>query len=164
MPDIVNEVGGYSCIKLGKYSVMEMAEPTADTEDLNNGSLVVKLSGNWGSILLPGDAETEEQNEITADGVNLKADVLVLGHHGSITSGDEKFLCEVSPKYAIISVGYNNKYGHPSDIVLERLKEMGISVGNIYRTDNDGAVRIRFGNRLFGKGFTRLWHKRLKIA
>lgn len=151
-------------LQLGKYTLMEMYEPENAVASQNNGSLIVRLSGAWGSILLPGDAEEEEQSEMTERGICLSADVLCLGHHGSITSGGEKFLCEVNPKYGIISVGHNNSYGHPSSVVLNRLSEMGVLNKNVYRTDRDGAVRVECGNRLFGKGFIKIWQKRMRVA
>ncbi len=159
----VVEINGSARYGLGKYSLMEMYEPEKPTEELNNGSLVIKISGKWGGILLPGDAETEEQSELLEKGIDLSADYLCLGHHGSITSGDAEFLERVAPKAAVVSVGHNNSYGHPSDVVLERLQSMGVGEKRLYRTDRDGAVRIRLGVGLFGKQTELIQSKRLNL-
>ena len=69
--------------------------------------------------------------------MNLKADVLKVGHHGSETSSSQRFISEVNPKYAIIEVGTNNQYGHPSSETLERFDLIG---AKIYRTDLNGDI------------------------
>ena len=91
--------------------------------------------------------------------------MLCAAHHGSDTSSSEVFLETVKQMYAIISVGENNVYGHPSDNVVKRLEKYTETDG-IYRTDLCGAVRVRFGSRLnFGNGEDiRIWQKRRKAA
>ena len=81
-----------------------------------------------------GDAEELSENEITA---NVKADVLKVGHHGSDSSTGQAFLNKVAPKYAVISVGAGNDYGHPAQTTLDKLNRIGAT---IYRTDKDGTV------------------------
>ena len=71
------------------------------------------------------------------DSSNIASEVLKVGHHGSNTSSSEKFLKEVQPLYGVISVGYNNRFGHPDSAVLERMEKLGIK---IYRTDLNGAI------------------------
>ncbi len=72
-----------------------------------------------------------------ARGMNVKADVLKVGHHGSITSTSKAFLDAVAPRYAVISTGAGNDYGHPHQKILDKLKKSGIQV---YRTDKDGTL------------------------
>ena len=74
---------------------------------------------------------------MTSKGYDLKADVLKVGHHGSATSTTALFLKKVDAKYAIISVGKDNSYGHPDNLVLNRLKTFGVEV---FRTDEVGTI------------------------
>ena len=75
------------------------------------------------------------ENPLLFSGINLKADILVVGHHGSKNATSEEFLAAVAPEIAVIQVGAKNKYGHPTQEVLDRLK--GI---DIFRTDLDKDV------------------------
>ena len=68
-------------------------------------------------------------------------DVLKVGHHGSKTSSSKSFIDEVNPKYSIISVGKNNRYGHPNDNVLDNLED-----SKVYRTDQDGSIMVKINN------------------
>ena len=88
-------------------------------------------------VLFTGDAEKLVEDEILESNYNIKADVLKVGHHGSSTSSSENFLNKVSPKYAVISCGVNNEYGHPHKETLEKLKKRNIKT---YRTDLEGTV------------------------
>lgn len=111
----------------------ELLGPNSDRyEDLNNYSVVAKLTCGEKSFLFMGDAETPSEKELLAKGLDLKSDVLKCGHHGSSTSTGAAFLKAVSPKYAIISCGVNNDYGHPHKEVLNRLNKANVT---IYRTD-----------------------------
>lgn len=88
-----------------------------------------------------GDASTATEKEIL-DKYNLPdIDVLKVGHHGSKTSSGEEFINEINPKYSIISVGKNNRYGHPNKEVLDNLKD-----SKIYRTDQDGSIVFKIKN------------------
>ena len=156
-------VDGRLSLTLGKYTEMVLAEPVGDKENLNDGSLVVTLSGKWGNMVLPGDAENGELGELLERGELGKTEVFCLAHHGSKTSGDEKFLWEISPKYVIISAGYGNSYGHPSKLVLETLKDQGVDDSSIYRTDRDGAIRVISGVYPPGGKFTFLWRRRQNL-
>lgn len=106
--------------------------------NINNESVVMKLAYGNTSMLFAGDAE-EEAEEIVVRRYNgfLRSDVLKVGHHGSGTSSTERFLAATSPAVAVISVGRNNKFRHPSQIVLGRLREKNVRV---YRTDEQNAV------------------------
>ncbi|MFC5467215.1 ComEC/Rec2 family competence protein [Cohnella suwonensis] len=105
-------------------------------DDLNDWSAVVRLSYGATSFLFTGDAEKKSEKDMADSGAELKADVLKVGHHGSVSSTSEAFLQAVSPTYAVISVG-RNQYGHPAETVLNRLEENHVAV---YRTDANGTV------------------------
>jgi len=111
-------------------------------EAKNNDSLVMRLQFGGRSILLPGDAEKEAEYSMLSETEvhTLQADVLKIGHHGSRNSTTPQFLAAVQPRLAIISVGLDNPYGHPSPELLERLQQAGV---RILRTDRDGAVHVR---------------------
>lgn len=106
-------------------------------DKLNDYSAVIRLTCGKVSFLLTGDAEALAEREILASGAAIKADVLKVGHHGSNTSTTAAFLKAVGPKYAVISVGVGNDYGHPHRAVLDRLKKQGVE---ILRTDKQGTV------------------------
>ncbi|GAB5082403.1 ComEC/Rec2 family competence protein [Hominimerdicola sp. 21CYCFAH17_S] len=105
--------------------------------DLNNYSVLVKIVHGDNSFLVTGDCETEEEKEMLEQGFDLSAKVLKVGHHGSSTSSSSGFLTAVSPKYAVISCGLDNKYGHPSDETLVRLEKYA---ENIYITRDDKTI------------------------
>ena len=117
---------------------VEMLSPNSENyDDMNNYSAVIKLSYNNTSFLFTGDAESISEQEMISKGYDLKADVLKVGHHGSATSTTALFLNKVSPQYAIISVGKENSYGHPDNLILNRLKTFGVEV---FRTDEAGTI------------------------
>ena len=93
------------------------------------------------SFLFTGDAEIPNEEEmIEKYGSSLKSHVLKVGHHGSNTSTSEEFIEKVVPDYAVISVGKDNSYGHPSALVIQRLQNHGVK---IYRTDLQGTIIAR---------------------
>lgn len=108
-----------------------------DTSDLNNTSIVLKLTYQDISILLTGDATSETEKKILNKDIN--STVLKVGHHGSKYSSTESFLKKVNPKYAIISVGKNNIYNHPATITINKLEKLNTQ---IYRTDQDGTILL----------------------
>jgi beta-lactamase superfamily II metal-dependent hydrolase len=108
-------------------------------EELNNWSAVTKVQFGNTSFLLTGDAQELSENEMLKSGVNLQADVLKVGHHGSYSSTSPAFLKAVDPKYAVISVRQGNDYGHPHQVTLDKLSAAGVTV---YRTDQNGTVVI----------------------
>lgn len=119
-------------------SYFEIMGPYSSTyEDYNNYSVVVKAVCGNTSFLFTGDAETLVEKEMLSKGADLKADVLKVAHHGSNTSSSNDFLDAVDPKYAVISCGKNNDYGHPHKEILERFNSRKIKV---YRTDKDGTI------------------------
>jgi competence protein ComEC len=106
-------------------------------KELNNYSIVIKLQYGKTSFLFTGDAEGLSEKEMMRRGFDLSANVLKLGHHGSIRSTTNEFLDRVNPKYAVIMVGKNNNYRHPHKRTMEKLKAKGIKV---YRTDENGTI------------------------
>lgn len=113
-----------------------------DFDNLNNSSIVMKLEYKDVQILLTGDAEKEVEDFLLEQHVNLKADVLKAGHHGSKTSSSLKFLAKVRPKTVVIQVGKGNSYGHPSDLTLRNFAAVGVK--KVYRNDLDGRVELVF--------------------
>ncbi len=104
-------------------------------KDLNNSSIVIQMNYLEQRYLFMGDSEKKVENSRDWNKVN----VLKVGHHGSNTSSTERFLNQIRPEFAIISVGLNNKYHHPSTEVLNRFKNLNTS---IYRTDEDGSLLL----------------------
>lgn len=128
-----------STYTLGEAS-FEILGPVSDSaEDLNSMSVVAKVTHGENSFLFMGDAESDEEREIIGAGVDLDADVLKMGHHGSNTSSCKEFLAEVTPEICVIMCGEDNDYGHPHKEPLERLKKY---TNEIYRTDICGDIVI----------------------
>lgn len=107
--------------------------------NLNDWSAVLKLSFKDTSFLFTGDATIKSEKDMINSKQDLTADVLKLGHHGSDTSSSNAFLKAVNPKYAIISVGKKNRYGHPKKSVIEQINKLKI---DIYRTDKNGTIVV----------------------
>ncbi len=107
------------------------------TEDTNNTSIVLKITYGETTFLFTGDAEREAEEVILNSGADLLSTVLKVGHHGSSTSTTYPFLREIMPKYAVISCGKNNEYGHPHEETLSRLRDADVTV---YRTDEFGGI------------------------
>lgn len=128
---------GVEILNTDDLNIILLAPTKESYTNLNNYSIVLKITYGDVSFVYTGDAEEESLEEITGD---LKADVLKVGHHGSNTSTTKSFLEQVKPEYAIISVGAKNSYGHPNSSTLELLEEY---TNNIYRTDINGTVIIR---------------------
>jgi len=105
----------------------------------NDRSCVLRVASAAASALLTGDAEARSENEMIARGEALRADVLVIPHHGSKTSSTERFIEAVSPAVGILSVGYLNRFHHPNAGVVERYASRHI---RLERTDRRGAVHI----------------------
>lgn len=108
-----------------------------DYDNLNNYSVVAKLTCGKRAFLFTGDAEKEVEQALLSKGSDLAADVLKCGHHGSKTSTCADFLAAVHPGSAVISCGLDNDYQHPSNAVVKRLKKAGVS---IYRTDRQDTL------------------------
>ena len=115
-----------------KFKVLYLGE---DDKDLNDTSIVIKLTYGETSYLFTGDASTKVEKKLLNK--DIKSDVLKLGHHGSKYSSSSDFLFKVNPKYAIASCGDSNMYHHPHTSILKKLKENNIK---LYRTDKDGTI------------------------
>ncbi|MBE6770764.1 MAG: MBL fold metallo-hydrolase [Ruminococcaceae bacterium] len=124
---------------LGSATFDILGPVSNDAEDINNMSVVVKLTYGEKTFLFTGDAEKEEEREILATGADLDCDVLKVGHHGSGTSSGTNFLDAVTPEICVIQVGTGNDYGHPHDNIVERLMKYS---EEIYRTDICGSIVI----------------------
>ena len=128
-------------LKIGgiKISIIHPENKLMINNPMNNNSIVCKVEYISFSLLLTGDIEMEAEELILRKNINLKADVLKVAHHGSKTSTTGEFLKAINPKVALIGVGKNNNFGHPSNEVIQRLKENGT---RIYRTDENGEISI----------------------
>ena len=116
---------------------VQILGPLHRAEDSNDNSIVLKVSFGATSFLFTGDAERAEEQDLLNAGVNLQSTVLKVGHHGSDTSTSYPFLRAVAPQYAVISVGAGNSYGHPTEAVLSRLRDAGVTT---FRTDMQGEI------------------------
>jgi len=108
-----------------------------DSRFINNQSLVMKLQFNEIQVLLTGDIEEEAESHMLREGLSLKADILKIPHHGSLSSSSLPFLQRVQPIYAILSVSDRNRGRLPHPEVLKRYERLGIKV---FRTDQQGAI------------------------
>lgn len=124
---------GVRILKANDLTLDILAPVKSNYADINDWSVILKLTYGSTSFLFMADATARAEKDITAD---VKADVLKVGFHGSRDSTSDDFLSRVAPKYAVISVG-KNPYGHPSSATINKLKNANIEV---YRTDLDGTV------------------------
>lgn len=110
---------------------IEMMGPVSDSySNLNDYSAVIRLKYGTMTFLFTGDAEKISEHEMIEEGYPLNAVVLNLGHHGSNTSTTDEFLAAVNPKYAVISSGKDNKYGHPDKDIIQKLEDNNIAYFN----------------------------------
>lgn len=124
--------------KLGDAEFTIVAPNSGDYGDnANNYSVGILLEHGGNKFLFTGDAEEEAEEDIAANGMDISADVLKIGHHGSRTSSSKEFMDAVSPEYAVISCGEDNEYGHPHAATLNTLRGMGVKV---FRTDEQGSL------------------------
>lgn len=119
-----------------------------NTNVMNNNAIVCNLHYKDFSMLFTGDIEEiAEQQIIELYSKNknmLRANILKVGHHGSKTSSTSEFINIVKPQIAVIGVGKNNKFGHPSDVILKRLNNLNC---NIFRTDLNGEISIEIDKK-----------------
>jgi len=137
-------------IALGRGATLQFLWPPddvslAESDDTNDDSVVLKLAWGRASFLLTGDLEAADENALLQSGVDPQATVLKVAHHGSAYSTSESLLRAVRPLVAVISVGEDNRFGHPSPATLERLDDT-----ILYRTDQQGEVS-------FSTDSERLW-------
>ncbi len=128
------------CFAIGETTVELLAPVYDDDSNLNNTSVVAKITYGEISFLFTGDAEAESESAMLMTNEEaLDSDILKLGHHGSSTSSTWDFLNAVSPKLAVASCGYENEYGHPHREIVSRLAELEVPM---YRTYETGTICI----------------------
>ncbi len=108
--------------------------------ELNDTSIMNRVNYGKTSVLFTGDTPVKNEGAILAAGYNVKSQILKVAHQGSRTSSSPEFLKAVAPDYAIIPVGSGNRYGHPHQEVVERLKNL---IPNVLRTDEEGDIRFK---------------------
>ena len=132
----------YSCIK--ELNVSDNKLYFLNNKDYgneNDSSSVIYTELNNRKFLFMGDAGVEVEEDLIKKYNMQDIDVLKVGHHGSRTSSSKEFIDEINSEYSIISVGKNNRYGHPNDNVLDNLVD-----SQIYRTDQDGSIMFKIKN------------------
>lgn len=135
-------------LDLGSDVTVTILHPTDPLgEEANEASLVIKVTYADFSVLFTGDIGTGSEAAMLARGADLRATVLKVAHHGSAGSSGEAFLAAVDPEVAIIDVGADNDYGHPSPAVLERLEARGVA---LFRTDRDGTIIVHSDGHNWG--------------
>lgn len=133
---ITTAKAGVQLINNADLTAVLLAPQSSTYDSLNNYSAVIKITYGQVSFLFAGDAEEQSEFEMLASSnINCQADVLKVGHHGSNSSTSAEFLKAVEPKFAVISVGNGNNYGHPHKEILERLNGV-----ELYRTDINGNI------------------------
>jgi competence protein ComEC len=122
---------------LGDAELLVLGPATSPHQDLNNDSVLLKMTFGQVAFLFTGDAEAPAEAEALGLGLDMAAQVLKAGHHGSASSGSPAFLDAVNPECAVISCGAGNDYGHPHGETLQAFRERGI---HLYRTDVNGNI------------------------
>jgi competence protein ComEC len=126
---------------------LEILSPTnPDEKNLNEDSVVIKLTHGNVAFLFTGDAGSRSEKEMLRNGYSLKSTILKVGHHGSYSSTSRRFLKAVSPEVAIISCGTGNSYGHPHKVTLNKLKAAN---ADIYRTDQNGSIVVKTDGKTY---------------
>jgi Predicted hydrolase (metallo-beta-lactamase superfamily) len=131
-------------IGLDPSTTITVLNPEELTGDLNDDSVVVKLTYEDVSFMFTGDAEAHAESEMIAAEYDIDSDILKVAHHGSSSSTSTEFLELVSPDVCIIMVGTDNRYGHPHQEIMDRLSLLGCEV---YRTDLDGTIVVQTDGR-----------------
>ena len=136
------KISYYSCIKELNIDDNKLYFlKNKDYGNENDNSSVIYTELNNHKFLFMGDVGVEVEDDLIEKYNLHDIDVLKVGHHGSRTSSGKKFINEIEPKYSIISVGKNNRYGHPNKEVLNTLNN-----SKIYRTDQDGSIMFKIKN------------------
>lgn len=115
-------------------------------KNVHEGNVVSRLRYGNEAMLFTGDMESPLEYQLVKSGENVRAQILKIGHHGSKTSTSEVLLRAVQPETAIISVGSHNRFGHPTQMVLDRLAQFGVRT---FRTDRDGDIQIVMGSTTY---------------
>lgn len=125
--------------ELGDATMTVLGPIDTTPSNVNNYSTILMVSFGEMDILFTGDAETSTEKDLLESGVNLDAEILKIGHHGSDTSSSDAFLDAVSPEYGLLSTAVGNKHDHPIGEIMDRYEKRGIE---IYRTDQSGTVTL----------------------
>lgn len=125
--------------KLGEAIISVIGPIEEEPENLNNYSIILKISYGEMDILMTGDAEKKVEKDLIEAGTDLDVEILKIGHHGSDTSTSTEFLDATTPDYALISCKVGNKYNHPNESTLKELQKRNIKV---FRTDENGNVTL----------------------
>ncbi|WP_438312040.1 MBL fold metallo-hydrolase [Sporosarcina sp. FA9] len=125
---------------------VSVLHPNTLLRSTNDNSLVLRIQYGEIIFLFTGDAERQAENEMVSIGVNLKAHVLQVGHHGSSTSSTERFLQAVEPEVAIYSAGAGNSYGHPNLEAIDRIEASG---AHLYGTDVHGTILVETDGKTY---------------
>lgn len=139
-----NQIKAGDRLELDKQTILTILYPLADVSDqefkeTNESSIVARLDFGQNSFLFTGDADKKVERGLIFNKINIKADFLNVGHHGSKNSSDPEFVSAVNPAAAIIQSGKNNRYGHPHQETLNTLNDLGIK---ILRNDLSGDINF----------------------
>lgn len=134
-----NQIPYYSCIKELDNKLYFLQTKEYNNENDNSNVIYTEINGY--KFLFMGDAGVDKEKDILGKYNISNIDVLKVGHHGSKTSSSNSFINIIKPKYSVISVGKNNRYGHPNKEVLDNLKD-----SKVYRTDQDGSIMFKIKN------------------
>jgi competence protein ComEC len=150
-PARISQVNNISGVRVELFNppgnIIQYNMTGINSKEVNNRSLVLKMTYKGRSVLFPGDIEEETESRLVEKyGRNLKSDAMLVPHHGSKYSSTRAFLKMVSPEISVISSGKGNRFGFPNPETIERLNNAGT---RIFRIGQQGAVRIEIGNDLF---------------
>jgi len=141
-------------ITLGEGVFIDVLNPLPElmagtASDIDNNGVVLRVSDGRVSFILTSDIQREAERALVRERAGIAGTGLKVAHHGSDTSSSPGFLAVVSPRVAVISVGADNRFGHPAPDVVSRLEDR-IGKGNVYRTDERGAIDfVTDGQRLW---------------
>ncbi len=137
-------------MQLGEAVILFLAPEPGEQSNENDYSIAMKITYRDFSLVISGDATASSERKMLKLGVDLSCDIYYVAHHGSASSSSEAFLKAMKPGVAIISVGEDNTYGHPTEECLKRLHQIGAS---IYRTDEQGTICVTYGEENIQIGF-----------
>lgn len=144
IPVILVQAGDKITYKDSRLEVLSPDEESVEDKELNESSIILKLEGEGIKALFTGDAGFTTENHLldktSSQDALLDVDILKVGHHGSKYATGANFLAAASPLISIVEVGQKNRYGHPTEAALNRLKAIS---SQVYRTDENGTVHLR---------------------
>lgn len=142
---VVKQVTAKASLAIPQAGAAEVLFPLEPSEGklkhAHDAMLVARVTVGSTAVLFSGDAEKIAENAMVGVGQPLDSDILKAGHHGSKTSSQPSYLAAVTPQASIVSVGADNRYRHPSPQAIQALE----AVGEVYRTDQRGTVKVRIG-------------------